>query len=169
MDDAVVKLSRDQHVWSVDAQREPVAVVGAVTVIEIETWDCFTGQVQSEEDTLENIDLGRELRDEADRRSRRRARRHPVGDPDRHSTRRARRLDVHTRMGSTHPSGPLADHSDLPRERRCGHDERPGVVSLAACVDPSPGSVIARMRVPTLSLNPGRCGVDQLTDMVKPS
>jgi len=28
-------------------------------VVEIETWDCFTGQVQSEHDTIESLDLGR--------------------------------------------------------------------------------------------------------------
>lgn len=40
-----VKISRDQHVWSFDSQREAVMVVDPGTVIEIETWDCFTGQV----------------------------------------------------------------------------------------------------------------------------
>ena len=59
MNDATVKLSRDEHVWSFDAQREPVISVDPGTVIEIETWDCFTGQVQSEEDTVEKIDLNR--------------------------------------------------------------------------------------------------------------
>jgi amidase len=59
MNDATVKLSRDEHVWSFDAQSEPVLSVDPGTVIEIETWDCFTGQVQSEEDTVEKIDLNR--------------------------------------------------------------------------------------------------------------
>jgi amidase len=59
MNDATVKLSRDEHVWSFDAQQEPVISVDPGTVIEIETWDCFTGQVQSEEDTVEKIDLNR--------------------------------------------------------------------------------------------------------------
>lgn len=56
---ADVRVTRDQHVWSFDARREAVLVVDPGTVIEIETWDCFTGQVQSEEDTLEKLDLGR--------------------------------------------------------------------------------------------------------------
>ncbi|HEY5438174.1 MAG TPA: acetamidase/formamidase family protein [Acidimicrobiales bacterium] len=59
MNEPTVKLSRDEHVWSFDAQREPVIAVDPGTVIEIETWDCFTGQVQSEEDTVEKIDLNR--------------------------------------------------------------------------------------------------------------
>ena len=54
-----VKIDRDQHVWSFDANREPVLTVDPGTVIEIETWDCFTGQVQSESDTLEKLDLNR--------------------------------------------------------------------------------------------------------------
>ena len=59
MGDATVKIGRDQHVWSFDAQREPVVTVEPGTTIEIETWDCFTGQVLSESDTLEKIDLTR--------------------------------------------------------------------------------------------------------------
>ena len=59
MNEATTKIGRDEHVWSFDARREPVAIVDAGTVIEIETWDCFTGQVQSEEDTLDKIDLSR--------------------------------------------------------------------------------------------------------------
>lgn len=38
---------------------EPVVTVDPGAVIEIETWDCFTGQVQSESDTLEKLDLTR--------------------------------------------------------------------------------------------------------------
>ncbi len=59
MNEATVKISRDQHVWSFDAAAEPVVSVDPGTVIEIETWDCFTGQVQSEDDTVEKIDLNR--------------------------------------------------------------------------------------------------------------
>ncbi len=59
MPSPTVKVGRDEHVWSFDAQREPVVSVDPGTVIEIETWDCFTGQVQSEEDTLEKLDLTR--------------------------------------------------------------------------------------------------------------
>lgn len=59
MHSVTVKISRDDHVWSFDADRQPVVTVDPGTVIEIETWDCFTGQVQSEEDTLEKLDLTR--------------------------------------------------------------------------------------------------------------
>lgn len=54
-----IKLSRDQHVWSFNSEMKPVVTVDPGTVIEIETWDCFTGQVQSESDTLEKLDLTR--------------------------------------------------------------------------------------------------------------
>jgi amidase len=59
MNDASVRIGRDQHVWSFDANREPVVTVDPGTVIEIETWDCFTGQVTTEQDTLEKLDLAR--------------------------------------------------------------------------------------------------------------
>jgi hypothetical protein len=42
MNEATTKIGRDEHVWSFDARREPVAIVDAGTVIEIETWDSFT-------------------------------------------------------------------------------------------------------------------------------
>ncbi len=54
-----VRLERDQHVWSFSADAEPVLSVDPGTVIEIETWDCFTGQVQSEADTLDSLDITR--------------------------------------------------------------------------------------------------------------
>jgi amidase len=57
--EAPVRIERDQHVWSFDANAEPVLTVEPGTVIEIETWDCFTGQVTSENDTLEKLDLAR--------------------------------------------------------------------------------------------------------------
>jgi amidase len=59
MSDATVRIGRDQHVWSFDANREPVVTVDPGTVIEIETWDCFTGQVLTEQDPLEKLDLAR--------------------------------------------------------------------------------------------------------------
>lgn len=59
MSEATVRIDRDQHVWSFDSQCEPVVTVEPGTIIEIETWDCFTGQVQSESDTLEKLDLNR--------------------------------------------------------------------------------------------------------------
>ncbi len=55
----MLRIGRDEHVWSFDANREPVVTVEPGTVLEIETWDCFTGQVQSENDTLEKLDLNR--------------------------------------------------------------------------------------------------------------
>jgi hypothetical protein len=57
VEETPLRISRDQHVWSFDAQREPVLVVDPGAVIEVETWDCFTGQVQSESDTPEKLDL----------------------------------------------------------------------------------------------------------------
>ncbi len=59
MSTPTVKISKDQHVWAFKADMQPVATVDPGTVIEIETWDCFTGQVQSESDTLEKLDLSR--------------------------------------------------------------------------------------------------------------
>lgn len=54
-----VKISKDQHVWAFAADMQPVVTVDPGTIIEIETWDCFTGQVQSENDTVEKLDLNR--------------------------------------------------------------------------------------------------------------
>jgi len=51
-----LRIGRDGHVFTFDAAHEPVATVDPGTVIEIETWDCFTGQVTSESDTHETID-----------------------------------------------------------------------------------------------------------------
>ena len=59
MSETMLRIGRDEHVWSFDANREPTVTVEPGTVLEIETWDCFTGQVQSEDDTLEKIDLNR--------------------------------------------------------------------------------------------------------------
>ena len=59
MSTPTVKISKDQHVWAFKADMQPVVTVDPGTVIEIETWDCFTGQVQSESDTLEKLDLSR--------------------------------------------------------------------------------------------------------------
>ena len=59
MGDEVVKVGRDQHVWSFRADAEPVVEVAPGTVLEIETWDCFTGQVRSEADTVDTLDLER--------------------------------------------------------------------------------------------------------------
>lgn len=59
MTDSKVKISRDQHIWAFTAEMQPVVTVDAGTIIEIQTWDCFTGQVQSESDTVEKLDLTR--------------------------------------------------------------------------------------------------------------
>ena len=54
-----VKISKDDHIWAYAADMKPVVSVEPGTVIEIETWDCFTGQVQSEQDTLLTLDMNR--------------------------------------------------------------------------------------------------------------
>jgi len=54
-----VKISKDQHIWAFDSAMQPVVSVNPGTIIEIETWDCFTGQVQTENDTIAQLDLSR--------------------------------------------------------------------------------------------------------------
>ncbi len=54
-----IKISRDQHVWAFAADMESVVTVDPGTTLEIETWDCFTGQVQSESDTIATLDMNR--------------------------------------------------------------------------------------------------------------
>ena len=54
-----VKISKDQHIWAFDSAMQPVVSVDPGTVIEIDTWDCFTGQVQTENDTIAQLDLSR--------------------------------------------------------------------------------------------------------------
>lgn len=54
-----IKILKDQHIWAYEAEMEPVIKVDPGTTLEIETWDCFTGQVQSESDTVEKLDLAR--------------------------------------------------------------------------------------------------------------
>jgi len=54
-----VKISKDQHIWKYEADMKPVVSVEPGTIIEIETWDCFTGQVQTQEDTLLTLDMNR--------------------------------------------------------------------------------------------------------------
>ena len=54
-----VKISKDQHIWAYSADMESVVTVDPGTVIEIETWDCFTGQVQTEADTIASLDIAR--------------------------------------------------------------------------------------------------------------
>jgi amidase len=57
--DAQYKVSRDQHVWEFSAEMEPVLTVDPGAVIELETWDCFTGQVTSADDMLDSLDFNR--------------------------------------------------------------------------------------------------------------
>lgn len=52
-------ISKDQHVWTYSPQMEPVLTVDPGAKIHLETWDCFTGQVNSESDTAEKLDLAR--------------------------------------------------------------------------------------------------------------
>ena len=59
MSTPTVKISKDQHIWKYEADMKPVVSVNPGTVIEIETWDCFTGQVQTQEDTLLTLDMTR--------------------------------------------------------------------------------------------------------------
>jgi amidase len=59
MSTPTVKISKDQHIWKYEADMKPVVSVAPGTIIEIETWDCFTGQVQSQDDTLLNLDMTR--------------------------------------------------------------------------------------------------------------
>jgi len=56
MNKPTIRLSRDHHIFSFDANHEPVLTVDPGTIIEIETWDCYTGQVTSENDTHDSID-----------------------------------------------------------------------------------------------------------------
>jgi hypothetical protein len=116
MDQTAPKIGRDQHAWSFDAQREPQLLVDAGSIIEIETWDCFTGQVQSEDDTLEKIDLSRVNSATGPIGVRRRARRRSFGDPYRRSSAHPRCGHMHSRLGAARSSGALADHADLSRE-----------------------------------------------------
>ena len=59
MEVAEVRISRDQYVWAFSAGMTPVVTVDPGTVLELETNDCFTGQVQSESDTLDAPDTSR--------------------------------------------------------------------------------------------------------------
>ena len=56
---ADVRISRDQFVWAFSADMAPVVTVDPGSVIELETNDCFTGQVQTEADTIEALDFDR--------------------------------------------------------------------------------------------------------------
>ena len=49
-------LGRERHVYSFDAASHEVLIVNPADVLDVETWDCYTGQVQSERDSHESID-----------------------------------------------------------------------------------------------------------------
>jgi amidase len=51
----LLRISKEHHVFHFDANAEPVVVVDPGTIFEIQTWDCYTGQVTSEDDTHRTI------------------------------------------------------------------------------------------------------------------
>ena len=53
------QLTKDTHVWSFDSDAKATITVPSGSVIDIETWDCVTGQVNSEQDTVESLDRSR--------------------------------------------------------------------------------------------------------------
>ena len=53
------RLSRDQVIWSFGPDLQPVLEVEPGDVVTFETNDCFSGQIQSEDDLVTDIDLGR--------------------------------------------------------------------------------------------------------------
>ena len=52
-------VTRDQYVWGFGPDMEPVLEVEPGTVVRLETNDCFTGQIQTEDDLVTNIDFSR--------------------------------------------------------------------------------------------------------------
>ena len=52
-------LTRDQIIWSFGPDLEPVLEVEPGAVVRFETNDCFTGQIQSEDDLVTEIDFSR--------------------------------------------------------------------------------------------------------------
>jgi len=59
MTEQPLKVSKEDHIWKYSADMKPVFSVNPGSTLEIETWDCFTGQVQSESDTLLTLDMNR--------------------------------------------------------------------------------------------------------------
>src|SRR5215216_4299897 len=53
------RVTRDEVVWSFGPEMEPVLEVDAGTVVTLETNDCFTGQIQTEDDLVTAIDFAR--------------------------------------------------------------------------------------------------------------
>jgi amidase len=50
---------RDQVIWAFGPDLEPVLEVDPGTVVKLETQDCFSGQIQSEDDLVTEIDFAR--------------------------------------------------------------------------------------------------------------
>ncbi len=53
------RLTRDQVIWEFGPDLEPVLEVNPGDVVTFETNDCFSGQIQSEDDLVTDIDLNR--------------------------------------------------------------------------------------------------------------
>jgi amidase len=53
------RIGRDEVIWSFGPDLEPVLEVDPGAVVTLETNDCFTGQIQSEDDLVTEIDLAR--------------------------------------------------------------------------------------------------------------
>jgi amidase len=56
---AAHRLSRDQVIWSFGPDLEPVLEIDPGDTVTFETNDCFTGQIQSEDDVVTAIDFAR--------------------------------------------------------------------------------------------------------------
>jgi amidase len=56
---ATHRLTRDQVIWEFGADLEPVLEVNPGDVVTFETNDCFSGQIQTEDDLVTDIDLNR--------------------------------------------------------------------------------------------------------------
>ena len=52
-------VTRDQVVWGFGPEMDPVLEVDPGAVVTFETNDCFTGQIQAENDLVTNIDFDR--------------------------------------------------------------------------------------------------------------
>jgi amidase len=53
------RIGRDEVIWAFGPDLEPVLEVDPGTVVTLETNDCFTGQIQSEDDLVTAVDFER--------------------------------------------------------------------------------------------------------------
>src|SRR3954468_16439633 len=53
------RIGRDEIIWAFGPDLEPVLEVEPGAAVTFETNDCFTGQIQSEDDLVTSIDLSR--------------------------------------------------------------------------------------------------------------